>query len=501
MNITSFEFLCSFGIFLAIYYIVPKKIQWPLLLMASIGYFLTTGELWLIVYPVIATTLVYFGTKSIYEAKEAKKKNKLLLTIMLMLLAFLGVLKYGNFAISMTEAVVRIFAGTVTLNRIGLLVPLGISFYTLALLGYMLDVYFEISKPQTNYFKFLLFGLYFPTIISGPILRYREVEKELYEEHKFNYEKICFGLQRILWGLFKKLVIAERAAIVANEIFDNYEIYHGMYIFVGAVVFTLQLYTDFSGGIDIICGVSECFGIDLPENFNTPFFSKTIQEFWRRWHISMGAWLKDYIFYPVLRSAWLMNMQKSLKEKYTKKTAKKVVTNIALFILWFAIGFWHGGGWNYIWGVGLLQWIYIMVSEWIEEKTKDFNPPKWFKYFQMCRTSLLIVFAFIFFRAGNLKEGIYIYKSMFSEINPGILWDGSLLLLGLELKDVLIVIISTVILFTASVIQQKVKVRILIAQQKIYLRWTFYLLALLYVIILGQYGPGYSAAEFIYQGF
>lgn len=501
MNITSFYFLCSFAIFLAVYYIVPKKIQWPLLLVASIGYFLTTGELWLVLYPIISSTVVYYGAKSIFSADNPQKKKRLLLVSMLAILAFLGVLKYGNFFIFTTERVAKIFVPTVSFKFLELLVPLGISFYTLALLGYLFDVYYEISEPQNNYFKFLLFGMYFPTIISGPILRYREIEHSLYCQHEFDYEKVGFGLQRILWGLFKKLVIAERAAIIANEIFNNYDVYKGVYIFVGAVIFTLQLYTDFSGGIDIVCGVSESLGIPLPENFKTPFFSKNIQEFWRRWHITMGAWLKDYIFYPVLRSNWLQNIQTSIKEKRNKKIAKKITTNIALFILWFAIGFWHGGGWNYIWGVGLLQWIYIMISEWIEEKSKKFKAPQWFKYIQMLRTSLLIVLAFIFFRATSLTEGFEIYKAMFSAWNPEVLIDGSILELGLDIKDIIIAGFSVFVLVCASVAQQKMVIREWVAKRKLPIRWIIYITALMVVILFGQYGPGYDAAEFIYQGF
>ena len=185
-----------------------------------------------------------------------------------------------------------------------LLAPLGISFYTLTLLGYLFDVYYEIGKVQTNYCKLLLFGSYFPTMISGPILKYQEMEGRMYAPHRLDYRQVTFGMQRMIWGFFKVLVISERAAIIANQIFDHYREYAGLPIWVGAVAFTFQLYANFSGCMDIVLGISQCFGIQLPENFNAPFLSRTIAEYWRRWHITLGTWLREYLFYPLLRTGF-----------------------------------------------------------------------------------------------------------------------------------------------------------------------------------------------------
>lgn len=281
MSITSFYFLCLFALALLLYYLVPKKVQWPLLLLLSIGYFLTSAEVrdshawYLILYPMAAVGAVWGAAILIDRTKEQKKKLAALICAVLFCVGLLCTLKFFH---------------------LGLLAPMGISFYTLTLLGYLFDVYYEIGPVQRNYGKLLLFGCYFPTMISGPIMKYSDMEKQMYTGHKLDYRNVTFGMQRMLLGFFKKLVISERTAILANEIFNNYEKYSGVSIWVGAAAFTMQLYTDFDGCMDIVLGISECFGIRLPENFSAPFLSRSIEEYWRRWHISLGDWLKTICF-------------------------------------------------------------------------------------------------------------------------------------------------------------------------------------------------------------
>ena len=272
MSITSFYFLCLFALALLLYYLVPKKVQWPLLLLLSIGYFLTSAEVrdshawYLILYPMAAVGAVWGAAILIDRTKEQKKKLAALICAVLFCVGLLCTLKFFH---------------------LGLLAPMGISFYTLTLLGYLFDVYYEIGPVQRNYGKLLLFCCYFPTMISGPIMKYSDMEKQMYTGHKLDYRNVTFGMQRMILGFFKKLVISERTAILANEIFNNYEKYSGVSIWVGAAAFTMQLYTDFDGCMDIVLGISECFGIRLPENFSAPFLSRSIEEYWRRWHITL----------------------------------------------------------------------------------------------------------------------------------------------------------------------------------------------------------------------
>ena len=218
----------------------------------------------------------------------------------------------------------------------------------------MIDVYYGIGKPQQNFLKLALYGMYFPVIISGPILKYREHGEQFFEPHAFDYKQVTFGLQRMLWGFFKKLVIAERLGIFVDTVYGDYMGYPGAYIWAATICYAFQLYTDFSGCMDIVLGMSECFGIYLPENFQTPFFAKSVAEYWRRWHITLGIWMKEYVFYPVLRSAFFTNVNKSFKKRFGKKKGKQYATFGAMFILWLTVGIWHGGDWKFVIGSGLL---------------------------------------------------------------------------------------------------------------------------------------------------
>ncbi len=509
MAITSFSFLCFFAVVLLLYYLIPKRVQWVFLLLVSLFYFVSAGSPWLLLYPVFTITIVYWAALYVDRVKEQKKRKCALSLVVVFCLILLIVLKYFNFGIYTYNAItMRLFPGSTLLPETNFLIPLGISFYSLALLGYLFDVYYEISKPQKNYLKLMLFGIYFPITVSGPIMRYRDMEDSLYAPHKPDYRNITFGLQRTLWGLFKKLVIAERMAVIVNTVFDDYAAYPGIYIFVAAICFAFQLYTDFSGAMDIILGISETFGIKVAENFQTPFFAGSIQEFWRRWHITLGTWMKDYLFYPLLRTNGFMKLQNNLKKKLNKKTGKKIAVFIAMFVLWFAVGMWHGGAWKYIIGSGLLHWCYIVLGEITQPvskrvftffKLKETN--KGLRFLRQIRTFLLVSAGFVFFRAVSFTDGLSMFRYLFSTFNPGILADGSMLQLGLDYVEVAVTFVSLLLLLAVSIYQQKRSVREWLAQRNIVIRWIILYALLFYVILLGYYGPGYSASEFIYQGF
>lgn len=489
MSITSFMFLCCFASLLVLYYIVPKQLQWGLLLLASIGYFASAGETWLLIYPVITIGMIYGGALYIHRVKEQKKKQFALSLIVVLCVSSLCILKYFH---------------------LGLLAPLGISFYTLTLLGYVFDVYYEMGQPETNILKLALFGYYFPTMISGPIVQYQQVKNQLYARHTFDYRRVTFGLQRMVWGFLKKIVISERMAIIANAVFNDYAKYDGFTIILAGVCFTFQLYTDFSGCMDIVLGASETFGIDLPENFDAPFFARNISEYWRRWHITLGTWLKNYMFYPLLRTRFFSQLPKKLKDKLGKKRAKQVTTFLAMFILWFTIGFWHGGAWKYIIGSGILHWFYIVSGELLEpvwvRMRRFFRVKvegKGFVFFQRIRTFFLVVIGLIFFRAENAIVAVKMLGSIFTKniANVAILWNGTIPEWGLSYIDLAIAIVSLLMLLAVSTLQQAEPIRERLAKRPLIIRWAILYALLFYVILLGCYGPGYSAAEFIYAGF
>ncbi len=493
MSITSFSFLCFFAVVLFGYYCIPKKAQWGYLLAVGGIYFMTSTEVadsggWYVIgYPMAAVLAVYAAARLMDRTTEQRKRRAALVCAVIFCIGLLCTLKFF---------------------RLPLLAPMGISFYTLTLLGYLFDVYYEIGGVQKNYGKLLLFACYFPTMISGPVVRYQEMEPQLFGGHKLDFRQVTFGMQRMLWGFFKKLVIAERMAVIANEIFDNYENYAGFPIWIGAIAFTFQLYADFAGCMDIVLGISECFGIVLPENFNAPFLAKNISEYWRRWHITLGVWLREYLFYPLLRTGFFMRLPKKLRDRLGKKRAKQLTTFLAMFILWFTIGYWHGGTWNYIIGSGLLHWFYIVSGELMEPlfcKWRAFfhirTESRGFVLFQRLRTFFLVVLGLMFFRNARVPDALAMIGRGFSAFNPQIFVDGTLFSFGLDWIECTILVVSMLLFAWVNVQQQKGWLRERLAGKHIVLRWIVLYALLFYVILLGQYGPGYSASEFIYQNF
>lgn len=509
MGITSFYFLCFFAGILAIYYMIPGKCQWPFLLLCSAVYYLLTDNGFLILYPLASAAVCYGGIRVLAGTQEAGKRKLALAAVVAVNLGILFVLKYINFVINTVNGIAGLVGRQeAVLHGWNLLVPLGVSFYTFSLLGYVIDVYYGIAVPQKNFGKLALYGMYFPVMISGPILRYRECGEQFFERHVFNYGKVTRGMQRMLWGLFKKLVIAERLRLLVDTVYGNYEAYPGAYIWVATVCYAFQLYTDFSGCMDIVLGMSESLGIALPENFRTPFFARSVAEYWRRWHITLGAWMKDYVFYPLLRTGFFTKLNQSWKKKFGKKKGKRYATFAAMFLLWFTVGVWHGGDWKYVIGSGLLHWFYIVMEELLEEpcaramrKLHINAGGRAVAVIRTIRTFFLVCIGDLFFRAESVSAAFSMLKGAVTAWNPGILWNGSLFALGLDAVELGIAVVSLLILFSVSVMQQKGSVRDGIARRKLPVRWLIWYALLFYVILFGCYGPEYSAAEFIYQGF
>lgn len=509
MGITSFYFLCFFAAVLLLYYILPGKVQWLVLLGASVFFYLAGGTPWLIVYPVAASVICDLGMRRIAAAEDAKKKKRILLWVIGLNLTCLILLKYINFGINTVNGIAGLFGFEEVLHGLRWLVPMGISYYTLTLLGFVVDVYFGIAKPLNNPWKTAVYGMYFPCMISGPILRFREEGEQFFRPHSLVFDQVAAGMQRMLWGFFKKLVISERMATIVSTVYGDYTTYSGLYIWIGTVAFAFQLYTDFGGCMDIVLGLSQCFGLNLPENFRTPFFSKTISEYWRRWHITLGVWMKEYIFYPVLRSRLFTELAKKNKAKFGKKRGKQFTTFAGMFVLWFTVGVWHGGDWKYVIGSGLLHWMYIVVGEllqpWYEKGMKKCGiDPKagWVDGLRIARTFFLVNIGFVFFRADSVADAWRMLGLAVSKFSLRPLLDGGILNLGLDWIELTIAVVSLLMLLAVSLYQEKKgSVRAMIAGKPVAVRFLIWYALLFYVILLGLYGPGYSAAEFIYQGF
>lgn len=511
MAITSFYFLCFFAVLLLVYYSIPRKLQWGFLLLCSVAYCLLAGQWALILYPIVSVSACYAGTRLLSKtpAGEEKKRRGILLMTIAVNIGILFVLKYVNFLINTVDGVAYLLGAPQKLiSGVDFLVPLGVSFYTFSLLGYVIDVYYGLAKHQENGLKLALYGLYFPNLISGPILKYREHAAQFFEPHAFDYRQVTRGLQRMAWGFFKKLVISERLGVLVNTVYGDYERYPGAYIWVATACYAFQLYTDFSGCMDIVLGLSESLGIILPENFQTPFFSKSVAEYWRRWHITLGIWMKDYVFYPLLRSKLFTNLNQSFRKKFGKKRGKQYATFAAMFVLWLTVGVWHGGDWKFVIGSGLLHWFYIVTEELLAppcaramERFHIHAEGMFVTGVRILRTFFLVCIGDLFFRAPSVGDALSMLRGAVCVWNPHILWEGGLLELGLDGIETAVMILSLFLLWAVSLAGRKEPVRDRIAKRPLPLRWMIWYALLFAVILLGYYGPGYSAAEFIYQGF
>lgn len=524
MSLISLQFIIFFIAVLIIYYLLPGKLQWAWLLLASALFYYSNATVTqcivFLIYLVINWYVTLLMGKSFEsEAEDASSKEGLLYKCLLIFdILVLAVFKYAVFFYEIIAKIASLFnvtlqdaASNQVIITIDTLSPPRISYFALIVIGYITSVHWGKSQAQKNPGKFMLFAGYFPQMTSGPIVDYEDMEGRLFgERHSFSYERVARGLMRAMWGMFKKLVIAERLAIIVNTVYSYYDTYPGFYIIFAAACFAFQLYTDFSGLMDIVLGASECLGIELPENFDTPFYSLTLAEFWRRWHITLGGFLKNYVFYAVQRSKGFTKLRKFCKKKLGKGYEKKynIPQFLGLLISWFLIGLWHGGGWNYIWGVGLYMGIIIILSELLQPvfkwivKVLHINTDCFsYRLFCRIRTFFIFIFGLSFFRASTLTDGIRMWKSGFSLFNPWIFFDQSIYNLGLEKSEFQIALFALMLVFVVSYIKQTEDVRDFLMKQNFVFR--VLIVAVLFVLIItwGYYGSNYNAADFIYGRF
>ena len=336
MSLVSFDFIV-FLIAVVILFYAIKGLQKYILLFASIVFYFSISavskpKLVLLICYVIFVT--YVGAILIEKSRGRIRSVVLALTITA-LAAVLVLLKYAYNLCSLFTEVFRV-DGDISFLKFASVI--GISYFILSAMGYLIEVSWESYQAERNVFTVALFIFYFPQIISGPVTRFQEMKSQFDERKILKYENIMYGLRRMLWGYFKKLVISERFGIIVSAVYGNYGNYSAIGIIGATLAYAVQLYTDFSGCMDIITGVSELFGIRLPENFNAPFFSKSVQEFWQRWHITLGLWFKDYVMYPIQISRPMIKLGKMCKKRFGKKTGKKIPFYLSMLVLWFLIG-------------------------------------------------------------------------------------------------------------------------------------------------------------------
>ncbi len=476
MDFLTLTFAIFFIISLICYYAVPKKMCWGVLLVSSIIFYVWSVP-YLISYLLFSAVTTYvFGR----WAKNHKEHGK----------GLLGLVIVANLAVLLFVKFYPLCEARLNFPALNILMPMGISFYTLQVIAYCVDVYKGKVEAQDHFLKYLLFVSFFPQILQGPIPRYGQLKEQLFEGHTFDYRTVKFGFQLILWGLFLKMVIADRAAIFVNTVFANYHVYEGTMLAVAGVLYSIQLYTDFLGCVCIAMGAAQAYGIQLQTNFDRPYRAVSIKDFWRRWHISLSSWLRDYVYIP------LGGNRKGKLRRYVNLMATFLVS-----------GIWHGSGMQYLFW-GLMQGGYQVAGEILmpaRNKVKNIlkirEESVMYLFWQRFCTFVLITLSWIIFRAESLRVGLSMIKRIVTEFTPWIFFDGSLYTCGIEQKSFLALLLCIVIAMFVEHLQEKSKVRERLEQQHMVVRWGIYLGAIAIVIVLGVYGPGYDATQFLYGQF
>ncbi|MBU5476619.1 MBOAT family protein [Eubacterium sp. MSJ-21] len=512
------------------YQLIPQKFRWSVLLFFGYAFYIIMSRK--LVFFLLGATGITYGTGCLlgYMKKKAKtacsagettheekkkiksdskrKQKKVLVAGIGILLLCLIYMKYSGFLVENINVVLNQLHIKNSLTVKTWILPLGISFYTLSAIGYLVDVYWEKIPYEKHFGKFALFLGYFPVIMEGPICMYEDISKELAEGKPVQGDWLIRGYLRIVWGIFKKSVIADRLYIAVSALFDHYTDYSGVMIIAAAVFYAVQLYMEFSGSMDIIIGSSEIFGVHLPENFAQPFVSANASEFWRRWHISLGRWFKTYIFYPVSMSKLAKRWNKFAK-KHTSVYVKQIVASaIALFPVWICNGLWHGPRWSYIF-YGLYYFTVILIELMLEQpftklcgKLSINKNSGWCRRIRILKTWVIIFTGELFFRADTLQIGMHMFRSMFHQFHISQLWDGTLYNLGLDKADWIVILAAlSVVGIVNHLRERKVDLREKIMVQKLPARWAVYMCLILAVVIFGAYGLGYQEVDLIYAGF
>ena len=490
MLFNSFSFLLFFPIVVILYFLFPKKYRWIWLLVTSYYFYMC----WNAAYAglLFASTFITYLSGNLISRQKTIKRRKVIVAFSFIInLGILAYFKYFVFLVSQINSLIKTFNIGFTIRTFDILLPVGISFYIFQALSYTMDVYRGEIEPEKNFFRYALFVSFFPQLVAGPIERSKNLLKQLRKPTSFSYENLRRGFLMMLWGYFIKLVIADNAAVIVNTIFDDLDIYGGSYIIVGVVLFAFQIYGDFGGYSLIAIGAAKILGFDLMANFNAPYFSKSVSEFWRRWHISLSTWFRDYLYIP---------LGGNRKGEIRKR--------INLMIVFLVSGFWHGAAWHFVaWGGlnGLFQVTGDIAGKRKRNLSKLSVPVKdavSVRILKTVITFILIDFCWLFFRANSLTQAKEAIVSVLTVNNYYALVDGSLFNLGLHEKQVHLLLFSIALLMFIDFLKYK-KINIIegVMQQPLWARDILYVCLVLSVLIFGRWGAGYNESAFIYFQF
>ena len=506
------------------YVIVPKRARWIVLLLASYAFVWALSQ-WLIVF-LLATTAITFGTglalnellkrrdaqlAQVPSGKRAIKqtcKHRMKLALAAGIIVDFGILvtlKYLGFFGGIASSLLNLMGIQTTLVAPKIGVTIGISFYTLMAASYLIDVYRETTKADTNLGRIALFLSFFPQIMEGPICRYSQTAEKLWSGQNVTRDNLHYGMLRIVVGFAKKFIIADRLDLFVKPVFDNYAGYDGGIIALAAVLYTVQLYCDFSGCMDVAIGTARIFNVSLPENFRQPFFSKTASEFWQRWHITLGTWFKDYVYYPVSLSNPVKKLTSRARTRFGNRYGPLLTSSIALFCVWLGNGLWHGAGSQYLF-FGMYYFALILAGGFVEPPVQALasrfhinreSAP--YQAFRIVRTLVIIFVGEMFFRASSFHDGIAMFHRFVTSFSLDSLTSGAVAGIGMDIYDFAIVAIFAALVLICDILKERgADVVDAAANCTAPVRWTTCMLIVFSVIVFGAYGYGYAPVAPMY---
>lgn len=464
-------------------FILPQKVRRLWLLLSSYFFYLCAGAEY-VPFLLAVTVLTYWGGRKL-EGRDQPAKKKILAVLLVLFFGTLFLLKYLDFSFSLVQTALSTIGFSFTGPALALILPAGISYYLFMAASYLIDVYRGKERAEGNIISLALLLSFFPHVISGPIGRSGDLLPQFHQLPEFEYQRLKEGLLRFLWGAFKKLCLSDRLALVVTTVFDQSQSMGSLQVLFGILAFTLQLYCDFSGYSDMAIGSAHAMGFTLMENFRSPLFSKSVSEFWRRWHISLSSWFRDYLYFP------LGGSRKGKGRKY-----------INVLIVFAVSGLWHGAAITFlIWGLlnGLYQVVGEMTQPVRKRLTEGLHPPeRLFSLWQMGWTYLWVAFAFTFFNASSMGQALTVFKSLF---NTTLVVAPTLYTMGWDKYHCLAAVVAFFVVIVVDMLSAKGSVSKRVVALPRYASWPLILVLLFATIILGIYGTAYDAQAFIYFKF
>ena len=488
MLFNSFEFLLFFPTVTLLYFWLPHRLRWQLLLTASCLFYMAFIPKYI---AILGITILIDYVAALWLVRDglSKRRRKCILIVSIISTCLvLGVFKYYNFFNSNLGAIARFLDWNYPVATLNIILPIGLSFHTFQSLSYVIEVYRGNQKPERHLGIYALYVMFYPQLVAGPIERPQNLLHQFRNEHVFEYQRVTDGLKLMLWGMFKKVVIADRLAIAVNAVYGCPQEYVGLPLIVATVFFAFQIYCDFSGYSDIAIGAAQVMGFRLMDNFNRPYFAKSIAEFWKRWHISLSTWFRDYLYIPLGG-----NRAKTWRWQFN------------LFITFLVSGFWHGASWTYIvWGG--VNGLYLICSNWTLKLRQSLSHmirldqmPTIHKCFRVAITFSLVCVAWVIFRAQSMHDAWYILTHMCQGLHQGWkpvgLWQVAKIIGGAY--ELTVAVLAIVFMESVHVIQRHGSIRHMLSEKPLWVRWSIYYGLAFAIILFGVF----KQQQFIYFQF